>query len=67
MESKRNDGRMIEKKNKAWEEIHKSFIASAGVNPRSVKQLKLLWKNLRAKAKKDAPLKKGKKENWWRS
>ena len=32
--------------------MHKDFSSAPGVNVRSVKQLKALWKNMKSKAKK---------------
>lgn len=53
IESKQNDGRMICKKKKEWENIENAFNARHGVNTRSITQLKSLWKNLKARAKAD--------------
>ena len=50
-------------KNKCWKDIHTQWLATAGSNPRSKKQLRFLWKNLKAKAKKElAADKRGKKK-----
>ena len=51
IESKQNDGKMISKKNKEWENIGKEFNSRHGVHKRSLTQLKALWKNLRARTK----------------
>ena len=53
IESKKNDGKIVEKKKRIWDEMHKDFSSAPGVNVRSVKQLKALWKNMKSKAKKD--------------
>ncbi len=52
IENKKNDGRMIGKKEEAWQDICKIFGSRHGVNKRTVKQLKALWKNMKGKAKK---------------
>lgn len=51
IESKQNDGKMISKKNKEWENIGKEFNSRHGVHKRSLTQLKSLWKNLKARTK----------------
>ncbi|KAK3084190.1 hypothetical protein FSP39_009793 [Pinctada imbricata] len=51
IENKQNDGRMITKKSNEWNIIEKEFNSRHGVNFRSLKQLKSLWKNLKARAK----------------
>ena len=53
IESKKNNGKIVEKKKRIWDEMHKDFSSAPGVNVRSVKQLKALWKNMKSKAKKD--------------
>ena len=50
IESKKNDGKIVEKKKLIWDEMHKDFSSALGVNVRSVKQLKVLWKNMKSKA-----------------
>jgi len=52
IEDKRNDGRMISKKESAWEDLRKDFNARHGVHEREVGSLKNLWKNLKNKTKK---------------
>lgn len=54
IESKKNDGRMIEKKERAWEEIGGKYNARHGVSERSIKQLKGCWQNMKKKAKTEA-------------
>lgn len=51
IENKKNDGRMIEKKEKTWQLISKHFNARHGVSTRTTTQLKTCWKNLKKKAK----------------
>ena len=51
IESKQNDGKMISKRNKEWENIGKEFNSRHGVHKRSLTQLKSLWKNLKARTK----------------
>jgi hypothetical protein len=51
IESKQNDGEMISKKNKEWENIGKEFNSRHGVHNRSLTQLKSLFKNLKARTK----------------
>ena len=54
IESKKNYAKIIEKKNKMWTEIYTEFNAVQGTYTRTEKQIRLLWKNMKAKAKKDA-------------
>jgi hypothetical protein len=51
IESKQNDGEMISKKNKEWENIGKEFNSRHGVHNRSLTQLKSLFTNLKARTK----------------
>lgn len=51
IESKTNDGKMVGRKNKEWENIGKEFNSRHGVHIRTLTQLKSLWKNLKARAK----------------
>ena len=53
IESKKNDGRIIEKKDKAWDTVTQQFNARHGVNKRTKKQLKDAWQNLKKIAKKE--------------
>jgi len=46
IESKQNDGKMISKKNKEWENIGKEFNSR---HKRSLTQLKSLWKKLKSR------------------
>lgn len=63
IEDKRNDGRMVAKKEKAWESLTRDFNSRPGVNKRTTPQLKRLWKNLKGKAKKSlAEERKSRKE-----
>ena len=53
VESKKNDGRMIEQKEKTWQIISQQFNAWHGVSERTAKQLKECWKNIKRKAKSE--------------
>lgn len=51
IESKKHDNVIIQKKRRAWDDIHADFNAEATVS-RTLSQLKVLWKDCKAKAKK---------------
>ena len=51
MDFKTNDERIIEKRNKIWIEINTGLSAVQGTYQHTEKQLRLLWKNMKAKAK----------------
>lgn len=51
IESKKHDNDIIKKKRSAWDDIHTDFNAEATVN-KTLDQLKVLWKDCKAKAKK---------------
>ena len=52
IENKQNCGTKIEQKNKCWLEIESEFNSNVNVSNRNAKQLKTLWRNLKARAKK---------------
>ena len=54
VESKVNDNRAVTKKEEAWKYIMHRFNSVPGAHYRTVKQLKALWKNLKAKARAEA-------------
>ena len=58
IESKKNYGRTIDKKEKTWDEIVVKFNARHGVTAQNKKQLKAAWKNFKTKAKKEVANKK---------
>ena len=49
IESKKNDAKMIAKKNKIWIEIHNEFSDVQETYNRTEKQLRFLWKNMKGK------------------
>lgn len=51
IESKKHDNNIIKKKIRAWDDIHTDFNSEATVN-KTLDQLKVLWKDCKAKAKK---------------
>ena|SRR5258705_13615928 len=53
LECKKTDSVSKGKKSKAWEDISREFTAQLGVCPRTALQLKNLWKNMQARAKKE--------------
>ncbi|ESO95714.1 hypothetical protein LOTGIDRAFT_116718, partial [Lottia gigantea] len=65
LESKQNDIRPIQRKEKAWKEIEANFCSMPTFFKRDHKQLKKCWNNLKMKAKKSEAMKKREKENWW--
>ena len=52
LDNKRYDTASIDKKNKMWDNLAMTFNAQI-THPRSTKQLVVLWRDLKAKAKKD--------------
>uniref|UniRef100_A0A673MUS6 Myb/SANT-like DNA-binding domain-containing protein n=1 Tax=Sinocyclocheilus rhinocerous TaxID=307959 RepID=A0A673MUS6_9TELE len=55
IEDKKTDNMTIKKKEDAWVQLTADFNASVGIkDKRDVNSLKACWKNLKAKAKKDA-------------
>ncbi|KAK6490692.1 hypothetical protein HHUSO_G5309 [Huso huso] len=53
IENKKTDNITLARKESTWAKISAEFNFHSGVNCREQKQLKLLYKNLKAKAKKD--------------
>ena len=53
IEGKGSDAKMIEKKNKEWDDLAAEFNSRHGVHQRTVTQLRFLWKNLKSKTKSD--------------
>ena len=53
VEGKKNDVTSIKRKEEAWEIITVNFNSRVGVNKRSDKQLRGLWKNLKSQTRKD--------------
>ncbi|KAJ3638980.1 hypothetical protein MTP99_002307 [Tenebrio molitor] len=54
VDNKAADGASQKERNCAWQKIVQEYNASAVSAPRTVKQLKILWSNLRRVAKKVA-------------
>ena len=54
IESKLYDNMMLEKKDRAWRDMADTFNTKSRTGPRTPKQLKALWKNMKAKARLDA-------------
>jgi hypothetical protein len=52
VDNKAADGASQKERNCAWQKIVQEYNASAVSAPRTVKQLKILWSNLRRVAKK---------------
>ena len=51
IESKRNCGTVLERKNKCWLEIVNTFNCNARTSCHTVMQLKSLWRNLKSRSK----------------
>ena len=53
LESKKSDGRTVELKKKAWEELTIIFNEQGEVSTRDGAQLKKFWENMKSRSKKD--------------
>ena len=53
LESKKSDGRTVDCKKRAWEEVASNFNSCGEVNNGSSQQLKKCWENIKSWAKKD--------------
>jgi len=56
VESKKSDTSAVSLKKKAWIDITETYNALTSNGPRTEEQLKLLWKNYKARAKKQSAL-----------
>ena len=52
LENKKNDYKIIKKKNSTWDNLAEEFSSQTGTKKRDAKQLKKCWENIKSRAKK---------------